>query len=253
MAIPKPGLSRFLGAAMLLALAPASRATVRPDAALSPSSRLEDLRSRVDRPDNFQRFVEGSRPRQDGSDDPRAFAPRDAGRGSKAFQSLDRPQAGLRPESAPRPPVPAADSPKTLPNENAGAELPVRGMSAVLGLGLMLMATGLIIDLLAPEPEPKPVPNESIPLAPPPAPRPMEIARAAPVKVSAPKAPFIDTRMPAPTWRAISWREQELIERWNSSREKSLGMASLTEWIGVHGSVAGVDAPSLLAKLQRSA
>ncbi|MFX8554363.1 hypothetical protein ABTM01_19560, partial [Acinetobacter baumannii] len=38
--------------------------------------------------------------------------------------------------------------------------------------------------------------------------------------------PFVDTRMPVATWRAIARGEQALIERWDASREKAEGRAS---------------------------
>lgn len=63
--------------------------------------------------------------------------------------------------------------------------------------------------------------------------------------------PFIDTRCPARTWRAIDWREQALLERWDASREKALGLTSLDEWLDRQGSVAGVDTAMLKAKLAR--
>jgi hypothetical protein len=63
--------------------------------------------------------------------------------------------------------------------------------------------------------------------------------------------PFVDTRMPVGTWRAISWQEQAVIESWARSREKALGQASLEQWIDRHPA-AGVDAGGLKAKLARA-
>ncbi len=63
--------------------------------------------------------------------------------------------------------------------------------------------------------------------------------------------PFVDSCLPAHTWRAINWREQALIERWDSSQERALGLASLDEWLDRQGAVAGVDTTLLMAKLDR--
>jgi hypothetical protein len=59
--------------------------------------------------------------------------------------------------------------------------------------------------------------------------------------------------MPVATWRAVSLREQQLIEGWDASREKALGLASLTDWLGAKRRVEGVDIPLLQAKLRRDA
>lgn len=63
--------------------------------------------------------------------------------------------------------------------------------------------------------------------------------------------PFIDARMPVGTWRAISQREQALIESWDLSREKALGLASLEQWLDAHPA-AGVDVAALKSKLARA-
>lgn len=63
--------------------------------------------------------------------------------------------------------------------------------------------------------------------------------------------PFIDTRMPVSTWRAISRHEQALIESWDHSREKALGKASFEQWLDRHPT-AGVDVAGLKAKLARA-
>ncbi|NNN07133.1 MAG: hypothetical protein HKL90_14665 [Elusimicrobia bacterium] len=63
--------------------------------------------------------------------------------------------------------------------------------------------------------------------------------------------PFVDARMPVGTWRAISQREQALIESWDLSREKALGLASLEQWLDAHPA-AGVDVAALKSKLARA-
>lgn len=62
---------------------------------------------------------------------------------------------------------------------------------------------------------------------------------------------FIDIRMPVSTWRAISWREQRLIDIWDASPEKALGQASFEEWLDAQGNVEGVDLAMLNTKLSR--
>jgi hypothetical protein len=57
--------------------------------------------------------------------------------------------------------------------------------------------------------------------------------------------------MPCSTWRAISLPEQQLIERWDRSREKDLGLASLDEWLDAVGDAGSVDISRLKAKLHR--
>jgi hypothetical protein len=245
----------LFGAALLSALAPAPRAAaaVLPKKAPASAS-LDDLQSGVARPDDFQRFVEGSRERADAAAAPRASAPWSAGRAANAAGRLGAPRPGLSLETAARIPAPGAEGIKPPSAPIPGAELPLRGLSAVLGLGFMMIATSLIIDAISPAPAPEPLPAAPALEAAPAAASRFEFSSAvARIEAAAEPAPFIDVRMPAPTWRAISLAEQEVIERWDASREKRLGLASLTEWIGAQGSVDGVDLPLLQAKLHRDA
>jgi hypothetical protein len=247
--------SWLLGAALIAALAPAPRAAVAvsPKKALASAS-LDDLQSGVARPDDFQRFVEGSRERRESDAAPRAASPESAGRASSAPGRLSAPRPGFNLETAARIPAPGGEGLKAPSAPIPGTELPLRGLSAVLGLGFMMMAASLIIDAISPAPAPEPLPAAPALEAAPAAASRFEFSSAvARVEAAAEPAPFIDVRMPAPTWRAISLAEQKLIERWDASREKSLGLASLTEWIGAQGSVEGVDLPLLRAKLHRDA
>ena len=136
-------------------------------------------------------------------------------------------------------------------------DLQMRKLAAVLGLGLMLIAGSWLETPRELEPE---AATEASPL-------PLSAQRAS-TQVFGPSEPalgpsrfaealaepdFIDTRMPAPTWRAISWREQQIIESWDASPEKSSGLASLTEWLDAKGGAEGVNVPLLKAKLFRDA
>jgi hypothetical protein len=79
------------------------------------------------------------------------------------------------------------------------------------------------------------------------------VFRPAPEPVLGGPGPYVDTRMPVATWRAITQPEQQLIERWDLSREKAVGAASLEDWVDRHAAGAGVDAARLKAKLRRDA
>ncbi len=83
------------------------------------------------------------------------------------------------------------------------------------------------------------------------APAAVPVPPVAPASISRGAEPFIDARMPVGTWRAISQREQALIESWDQSREKALGRASLEQWLDAHP-VAGVDTAALKLKLARA-
>lgn len=245
----------LLSALVLTILAPSSRAAGSDSGeGRRPSRAVEDLGGDIGRPDDFKRFVEGSRAKRSDVDAPRAVAPGDE-RGPLAPLRLSRPRTGLRPEGAPIPPTAAAEGRRTAARRIVWTpDLAARKLAAVLGLGFMLVAAGMLetpVDSAA-EPEASwaaPLPRSRPSPLPPPEPglAPSRFANALADPI------FIDTRMPVPTWRAISQREQRLIERWDASREKSLGLASLAEWIDAKGGVEGVDAPLLKAKLRRDA
>ena len=238
---------------LLMALAPCSGAADDSGKAF-PSRSIEELQSGGARPESFNRFVDGSRARQGDAGLPDVFAPREAA-GPRARIRLNQPQPGLRPSGTSVPPARLSASLKSPWRLDPGFDdLPARKLGAVLGLGFFLIAASMLETRpdAGREPESRQE-TQDPPAAPPslPAPKPP----AAPTRAASPQihSPFIDTRMPVPTWRAISRREQELIERWSSSRERSLGLASLTEWIEVHAGAEGVDAALLKAKLRREA
>jgi hypothetical protein len=132
-------------------------------------------------------------------------------------------------------------------------DLALRNSIAVFGLGLVLIAASMLERPLEAAPRPEPLGEVQPPLAVPTAARASEPALAPTRLANALAEPsFIDTRMPVSTWRAISRQEQKLIERWDSSPEKSLGLASLTEWLDANGRVDGVDLTLLKSKLYRA-
>ncbi len=247
----------FLSAIVVVALAPSSRAADGGSAqAQPPSSPIQDLKSGDARPEDFQRLVEGSREMSGNIELPGVSA-KSVGRGPNARARLSPAQASLRPDgmSVPAAPVAAAAVRKTRLNVGGTSDLPVRKLAAVLGLGFFLIAASMLetpaehpigTELLQEIPALRALPSPVI-RAPEPALAPSRFAEA----LAEPS--FIDTRMPAPTWRAISLREQQFIERWDASREKALGLASLPEWLDGMAPVEGVDLHLFKAKLHREA
>ncbi|HXT01509.1 MAG TPA: hypothetical protein VN915_12605 [Elusimicrobiota bacterium] len=250
-----PGL---LALAALAALAAASRAAAAelPRARPAPSA-VEDLDQGAVRPDDFKRVLEGSLERRGDVDAPDVLARGAAGRA--AAIRLSRPERAPRPGADVAPPT----SPALAPRAGAAVrevwtpDLKTRKLAAALGLGLLLIAVSwletpreLEADGPAGAPEPPPPFRGPLP-APPRAPGP-DLAPARLAEALA-EPDYVDTRMPAATWRAISWREQSLIESWDASPEKSAGAASLAEWLDAKGGAAGVDVPLLKAKLFRDA
>ena len=238
----------------LMTLAPSSRASDT-DArrAFPPSSSIDNLRSGSSGPESFQMYVDGSRAKQGDPEIPGVFGRREA-LASGADARPSRPQGGRRPGETSVPPPLSAGGRKSRLNLDLGtSDLPVRTLAAVLGLGFFLIAASMLETPVESAPEAEPlhehpyIPIRRAARAPDPS------AIRTRVESAPSQSPFIDTRMPVSTWRAISWREQRLIERWDSSREKSLGQASLSEWLGANASVADADVPLLLTKLRRDA
>ena len=251
-----PRRSRFLSALVLLALASSARAAEpKSRKASEPSSSIEELPADISRPENFSRFVEGSQAKQGDVDAPRAFS-RAGGRGPAAPLSLSRAQTGQRLEEKFVPATPSAAAvPLAAPRKPISwtPELPVLKLSAVAGLGFMLIAGSMLGTPFQSHPAPEQI-GEGLPqVTVRPAVRAPEPSWGPEREESARHEPFIDTRMPVATWRAVSLSEQQLIEGWNASREKALGLASLTDWLAAKGRVEGVDLPLLQAKLRRDA
>jgi hypothetical protein len=258
MVLPFPRRSWFLSAIVVVALAPSSRAADSGSGqAPQPSSPIEDLKSGDARPEDFQRLVEGSRAMSGNIELP-GVSVKSEGRGPNARARLSPAQTGLRPDgtSVPAAPSAAAAVRKARLHSGAGTtDLPVRKLAAVLGLGFFLIAASMMEtpaeysvgpEMLQEIPALRALPS-AVARASEPALAPTRFANA----LTEPS--FIDTRMPVPTWRAISLREQQLIERWDASREKALGLASLPEWLDGMAPVEGVNLPLFKAKLHREA
>jgi hypothetical protein len=158
------------------------------------------------------------------------------------------PPAALAPHSAPRSGSPIGGHPLAA--------------AAVLGTGLLLALSAIILSHSAPGSADPVVAERATARSLGTCPAPAAVETSAPAAQTsaeafaafeAPRAPepFIDTRMPVSTWRAISRQEQALIESWDRSREKALGRASLEQWLDRHP-VANVDIAGLKAKLLRA-
>ena len=241
-----------LGALLLPLTAAAGRAA---DAGTS-ASKIESWRESAERPENFQRLADGSTLRHGAPEDPGLAAAVDASRATGRAPRLQPTHENFRrhrdeiplPESFGVPA--AADSTADRDYRLIGA-----GLIAVGGCLLLAWNAGREAAVLKPPPVEILSPTA---FKPPPAVARCTAPAAAPVATVTPptleagrEEPFVDTRLPARTWRAIGWREQALIERWDSSREKALGRTSFNEWLDRQGPVAGVDTALLMAKLDR--
>jgi len=228
---------RALGALLLLALAPAARAA---DAAL-------------DRPDDFPRLADGSLERRGEPGMLPSVFPRPAW--TAGGSRLTPADAAARGTSAVPPPAPAAPPTPLALRWDLGHPFAAAGLLAAGTFLLLVAGYGLepgIGDAPAAARAEPAAPEVVRPLPPP--------AREAPALGPPPpaarpalavEAPRVETPPPAPSRRAISWREQSLIEGWDASREKALGQASLDEYLSRAGFVSGVDVPLLREKLRR--
>ena len=247
----------ILAALAFSALAASPAAVAETGKARGASNDVEDLQGDIARPDDFRKFVDGSRDRQGDVDAPEVSA-QGGKRDPRAPFRPGRKGSGPRPEgtSVPAAAVPAAGRAAESRSFAWAPGLETRKIAAVLGLGLMLIAGSWLETPVEPEADAGPEPAAPLPARRPrPEPiRPPEPELAPSRLANALAEPaFIDTRMPASTWRAISWREQRLIDGWDASREKSLGLASLTEWLDSKAGAEGVNVPLLKAKLFRDA
>jgi len=222
----------------------------------SAKEKVDDLSGQVASPEDFQSFVEGSVQRQGNPEGPSA-APRASAGQTKALPPLSAPHDRFSRDRNAAPPMPLADL-SQRPSKSGRSVLVAEGLGGVLGVtGLMLFALAgsepTVRTSMAAEPLPRfesPRPKPAVQSTP---------ARTEPLFDDLPpfvpdtKPYFVDTRMPVSTWRAISLPEQKLIEQWDNSREKALGVASLSEWVAAKGPAAGIDAARLQAKLERDA
>jgi hypothetical protein len=250
-----------IGLALLLM---ASGAKAEDKKEQTTAAKLQILEGQISDPDDFKSYVEGSL-RIPGA----ALAPKTQvwsripglstqGRAVKPMPLASGPEARtpLVPAQYRQRPVPAAPgyayrSRSSLPTSQDLPPWPVSdiALTALAIAGLFAFASKKEFEV------PAAAPAAAVEL--PPAPDIAQLTDTPAVrnllgKLDAPIEPFIDTRMPVPTWRAISWREQLLIDMWDSSFEKTLGQP-FTEWLDAQEGIAGADAALLKSKLERQA
>ena len=221
-----------------------------------PMDLVSTLESDIARPDDFKRYVEGSR-RLPEDPSPPVFArrqdpPREGTSKSWAATPL---VPGPMPKSGRFPLTPAPQVPYPLPEvPDSSHRLLLLGLALlpVTALGLTAMVGAKARPPAAAEQEIQ-EPDAPLPVPPPAHTAARQIHPPAQITEEAWPTPWTGDILPAATWRAISGQEQRLIDRWDASREKSLGKASFEEWLDTQGAVADVDIARLKAKLSRDA
>jgi len=251
----------FLSAMLLAAAAPASAAEDS-GRQVSAAQRIQSLEGELSDPADFRSFVEGSHRLPEGAPVPRAqLWPQPSSQAAVPGAALSPAVSSFRPESGAVPPAPAFVRRAPAPVAENLPKYPFQGLAAVALLTVGLFAfVGKREFQAAPAAEAWPMETPAWSGEKPPSLYGYRVPAAADssaqrllARLEAPLEPFIDTRMPVPTWRAISLSEQRLIERWDASLEKARGQASFAEWLDAQGSVAGVDTALLKTKLSRDA
>ncbi|GEM_PF-1920406 len=230
----------------------------------SAADQVQALQSQISDPTDFKNYIEGSHRLPEGTAVPRAqLWPEAPGRAATRSAVLSPALPNLRPEHGAVPPASAFADHTPMPVSDNLPRLPLTGLAVISLAAVGLLALSSKREF-APTPTAELLPAEPIVMAPtvdepahlpaPEAPIPATpSARRLLARLETPPEPFIDTRMPVSTWRAISWREQRLIEKWDASPEKAMGKASFEEWLDAQGDVEGVDAARLKTKLCRDA
>lgn len=221
------------------------------------------LDPRLSDAETFGHYADLSKPRPAAVNSP-AWRPEGETTARREALSLARPAS--IPLAAPRP-VPQAPILLAPPRAEAGRPgIPPLGWIA---LGAGAAGLGILLALSAATARPRkersrrpPAPARAAeldePLAPilrwkpppaiftlPPAPTALEAAE--------PASPHAEPRWAA-SWKAVTAEEQRAIDAWDRSVEKRLGLASLEEWLDLHGASLGtLDVPRLKAKLHRDA
>ncbi|MCX5794285.1 MAG: hypothetical protein NTY77_02160 [Elusimicrobia bacterium] len=247
------GSAYFLTAILVAVSASAARAEDAPRAQPA-AEKVRVLQSQISDPADFKSFVEGSRRLPEGPAVPRAqLWPQSSGRAAVRSTLLQASLRARRLELGVIPPGPAAASQSPEPTSDNLPSLPLAGLALISLATAGLLALASKREFTAAPPaevlpvEPATVAEISSPKAPI---TETASARRLLARLEAEPEPFVDTRMPVSTWRAISWREQQFIEMWDTSFEKSLGQP-FAEWLDTQDGVEGVDAALLKAKLSR--
>jgi hypothetical protein len=253
----KPLDRRFAFALLLLTVATAAGA-----AQVDPANESVDAWAQsLGQPEGFTRMADGSLERKALAGGPGATIPETAN-AARAHVPLRRGTAEDFHREAPEvPAMTSAYSPAPTPTRRSTEGLPLAaGLTAAAGVCLFLILNGEesvshegFATAVAPSHAPAPVVNSRVAdflLD-----EPVTVVTA-PVSARLPERPrnqpYLDTRMPVATWRAIARQEQALIERWNASADKAAGRASFEQWLDAQGPTPGVDATLLKAKLARA-
>lgn len=237
-------------------------ASENPDSSPLPqeSNRISSWSDTIGNPQEFEYSADGSRRRGGGTIDPRSL-PDASVRVRRAPFALRPPRPGVRPERLPIP-ISSSWSASRRDEETAGPKLlgPELGLAA--GLVCLLAAAWMWPS----RPGEEELPGQSQPrqdpapavfrlerreFLPPEKPSPRIESPASPVTSPEPAGDLAPDFTIRHTWRAISLREQQLIDRWNCSPEKAAGRASLEEWLDARGKTQGVDITQLKEKLRR--
>ncbi|HEX4046884.1 MAG TPA: hypothetical protein VH309_03575 [Elusimicrobiota bacterium] len=256
MKLPTP---RVLAAAALFLAAAAWASPARDQdsaAAGRAEGRAQAWTAGASSPESFERLVEGSRDHPGAVPDPAAAARLDAAFSARPALESSSPRPAARPEEPPVPLAFAAPAGVSPARRGYGrlALFSAGGLAGGLACSLLLFGAGSAPAAVESPPplyaRPVGAAPEAIPPSAPPPPR----AWTPPAELEPPAAGAAsDPYAGVSSWRAISWREQRLIDLWDGSREKSLGRASLDEWLDAHGPFEGVDLPLMKAKLFREA
>jgi hypothetical protein len=259
------GLTCFSCSILVLLTASVSRAEdnkmTRPAA-----KQVQTLQGEISDPARFKSYVEGSLRLPEGADalPPAQDLSKSSGQAAPIRPQLNPAFPNIKPEGRTFPPAPAAAFHSPRPIEESWPELPAEGLAVAALFALSwLVWRGMREPELSPAPVRDPLPPEPADeVRPAAAPLPsffpaVPIVKTPPDPASASwpamaQEPYIDIRMPVATWRAISWPEQRLIEKWDASPEKAVGQASFEEWLDAQSDISGVDAAALRAKLSRS-
>ncbi len=234
---------RIVGAACLLLLGSDSWAAQ--EKIQHPRTQIDVLEHSAGDPDNFKNVVDGSLERPG---NPAVAAVPDLPGTARPAPALSPGRPSLRSGPAEFPPIPTYAERTAPSSRNSASNLFLPGLAVGWGLLCTLLLLG---DSAGPARAPAPLAYTPEPVAPAPILLTETPASPASAAVMPAPGPFIDTRMPCPTWRAISQQEQQLIDQWDRSREKTLGLASLDEWLDSRAGAPGVDIQRLKAKLHR--